>query len=183
MKQFLPDANETEGIGFFTSCFLVLHKNIPADANSQARATTRDQVFLNDDTLTAFRQRLDPAELEIDDKEVTLFIRALRLLNIQPSFHLTELEPSLACQIANETLAKISRLQLKGWPKVSSKCTTTKCTMLEYFLKDKDKGYYISSYKTCQFAKAIPELKKQRWPQLMLLAASDVVAPDYRYSF
>ncbi|KAJ8118122.1 hypothetical protein OPT61_g838 [Boeremia exigua] len=161
MKHFLPDADDIEDQGLFTSCFLTLPRKLTADTVSRSGSAKRNnKLFMNDDERTAFRQKLDVGKLTVSEKDSYSFTRALRILNIQPSFHLTDLEPSLRSDKVDNTLSKISHLQLSGWPKGSRASVTVKVLRLKHYLECKNK-----------------DIRTQHWPQLMLLATSDVVAP------
>ncbi|KAF1929441.1 uncharacterized protein M421DRAFT_4579 [Didymella exigua CBS 183.55] len=161
MVQFLPDVHGPLSAGYYTSCFLVLptgsHENAAPRSRTQAH---QNRAFLKSDSRLAFHQKIDRTSLDLSDEQTSRFARALRILDIQPSFHLTELEPSLDPSSKDGILSKISDKQLSGCPQVSTSSSTKKKLALKRYLDQKNK-----------------EVGQQQWPQFMLMAASDVVGP------
>ncbi|KAF3052225.1 hypothetical protein E8E11_010638 [Didymella keratinophila] len=163
MIRFLPDAAHAPAhYGWYTSCFLGVPRKLTGDAVPQRRTEQHgNQAFLRNNLHLAFHQKVDLMALSINEKEVLSFSRALRMLDMEPSFHLTELETSLATSTGDDALSQISDAHLDGWPPVSKVPIHEKKEALETYIKQKN-----------------DEVRTQQWPQLMLMATSDAVAPN-----
>lgn len=71
-----------------------------------------NQTFLKSDVHLAFHQKVDLTALTINKKERMSFSRVLRILELDPCFHLTELETSVASPTTDDILFRISEAQL-----------------------------------------------------------------------
>jgi hypothetical protein len=142
MITFLPDAAHGPAfIGYYTSCFLVLPKDPNLEHQPQKRTEKHgNQTFLKGDVHLAFHQKIDLTTLAINDKERLSFSRVLRILELDPSFHLTELETTVASPTTDDTLSKISEGQLADWPPVSSAPNDEKTEVLREYLRRKREG-------------------------------------------
>lgn len=139
--KFLPDAGYgPSSMGYFTSCFLVLPSEPVTNAMSHRGTQHPNQTFLHPDIHLAFHQKVDLRNLEITPKETSSFSRALRVLLLEPSFHLTELETSVASSTGDDALSEISDGQLVGWSPASSMSIKKKKQELETYLDRKRKG-------------------------------------------
>lgn len=142
MMRFLPDAAHGPGYyGWYTSCFLSLPRKVTADAVPERRTEPYDNpAFLRNNTHLAFHQKIELMALGISEKEMSSFSRALCMLEIEPSFHLTGLETSLAYSTGDPALSQISDAHLNGWPPVSNIPIQEKKEALETYLKQKNDG-------------------------------------------
>lgn len=141
LKQFLPDTYGPDGPSYYTSCFLTLPEHSPVDAASRGRTKEHtNNVFLNSDNHLAFHRKIDLTSFDISDQQKSAFARTLHILDLRPSFHMTELEASLAPSTVDKALWKISDRQLLGCPKISSASLDTKKWRLKQYLKRQDKG-------------------------------------------
>lgn len=178
MRNFLPSVRSPASTSYYTSCFLTLPLRPVVDLVPRSRTLPHaNPGFIHNDNYSAYHHEVDLAGLQISEKQTSAFTRALRILDLQPVYHLTELEPSLAPSTADTTLAKISNLQLSGWPKVSSASIDKKKLRFKRFLKAKNEGMQTMLIVDCYSANGTPETKKQKWPRLMVMAASNVVSP------
>jgi hypothetical protein len=178
MRSFLPDAPGLSPASYYTSCFLTLPTYPVADVKPRSRTEPHaNPTFLQYDNHSAYYQKVDLTNLQISEKQISSFTRALRILDLQPVFHLTELEPSLVLSTDDPALSRISDLQLQGWPKVSAAPIDKKKLRLKRLLKGKNEGESTLFAVHNGKANKTSEVRKQKWPQFMVMAASNVVSP------
>ncbi|KAJ4381007.1 hypothetical protein N0V86_003354 [Didymella sp. IMI 355093] len=161
MRSFFSDAQGLPSPSYYTSCFLTLPTYPVTDVKPRSRTEPHaNPAFLQHGNHSAYHQKVNLANLQISEKRISSFTRALHILDLQPVLHLTELEPSLVPSTDDPTLSTISDLQLKGWPEIPAAPIDKKKLRLERLLEGKNE-----------------EVSKQKWPQFMVMAASNTVSP------
>ncbi|XPS72360.1 hypothetical protein M3J09_004525 [Ascochyta lentis] len=160
MQTFLPGYNDA--VTYNTACFLTLAS--PKDDELVPHSRTARQAngqFLKSGNSLAFYQKLGPTQLEITEEQRTRFARALRVLNLRPHFHLSELERCIDSSTKDARLWEIGDVQIKDCPAPNPKMRLwKKKKKLQQYLQQKDE-----------------EVAKDSWPQLMHIATSSVVGP------
>lgn len=141
MQRFLPDTYSPMDGHYNTVCFLVLTLTAPTKATSQGRKQIHtNRQFLHSDNHLAFYQSIDVANLRIDEEQRLRFARALRILDIQPHFNLSELESLITPSNKDESVWRICDNQLAGCPKPSTDSLQIKMEKLKQYLEAKDQG-------------------------------------------
>ncbi|KAF1963081.1 hypothetical protein CC80DRAFT_487488 [Byssothecium circinans] len=165
MVRFLPSLNRRESNVRYTSAFLVLGSGtFHAPTNGHVTASHTNPLFMHDDHHLAFRQSVDPTKLLLSDNQCQRFSKAMRILDLTPHFHLTQMESSIA-SIASPTsdnsLLEICDFQLPGHPEPTFASRRVRAKKLKAYSRQQNQ-----------------ELSKLSWPQLQLLAASDTAGPN-----
>ncbi|KAF2130768.1 hypothetical protein P153DRAFT_395196 [Dothidotthia symphoricarpi CBS 119687] len=161
LVRFLPNTKSMDGKSYHTSCFLALPHCSSGSQQGGRTALSKHSSFLKADNHLAFHQVIDPTTLSINEEQNKRFSRALRILDLKPHWQLTELETLIKPPARDNALWEICDFQIENCPEPTKKSRKEKNENL--------KGY---------IAVKSEELGKESWPQLMVIASSDVVAPD-----
>jgi hypothetical protein len=141
MINFLPDASNYADCSYYSTCFLGLSSPTrTADQSHDRVAPHQNDAFLKADNHFAFHQIIDPTQLNITKKQKLSFARAIRILGLQPYYHLNELHACLRPENDEEDLWAICHNQLKGCPKPSSKSRSEKKRLLHEYIRSKSQG-------------------------------------------
>jgi hypothetical protein len=98
-------------------------------------------MFLKNDNHLAFHQTLDPAQLILTEKQRLRFARALRILGLQPQYHVSELESSIIPSTKDDAaLWAICDKQLPECPAPLQTSEATKQKALRQYVHSKNKG-------------------------------------------
>lgn len=103
-------------------------------------AAGKHKHFLNVDNHLAFCQIIDLSELGITEKEKLRFARIMRILDLKPAFHITELETLIDPSTQDSELWEICNAQLKDCPRPTYASTETKKILLMKYLEKKGRG-------------------------------------------
>lgn len=141
LVNFLPDANGFSECSYYTTCFLSLAVPMQTSGPTQVRtATHRNDVYLAANHHMAFHQTIDPNDLNISKQQKLCFARAMRVLGLQPFYHLTELETLITANSEDEALCAIGHGPLRGRPKPTQEKPAMKRKLLSKYLQAKSQG-------------------------------------------
>jgi hypothetical protein len=144
LTSFLPDAIGYSEISYYTSCFLDL-SSPPSAANPQSQgrlASHRNTVYAGGNNHLAFHEVMDPAQINITTQQKRGFAKAMRILDLEPYYHLTELEALLNPDNDDEALWAICDGQILGCPKPSEAERPVKKRLLKEYLQTKSQGLW-----------------------------------------
>jgi hypothetical protein len=117
MHEFLPNSYSLGEYAYYTACYLALPGLVGRTGSSPDGKTTREcGMFEDPNTHTAFCEILDPHSLAISEKQRFRFTRAMKRLNIAPSYHLSQLEPQIIHPIKDDDLMNICSCRLSDCP-------------------------------------------------------------------
>jgi len=99
MTKFMPYAQcvdlEFEDAQY-TKCLLVPASQPPSKAVAEnTKAAYAHQQFAKPDDNISFRQTIMPSSVVLSEKQRLQFTRAMRILDLRPHFHLTEMEKAM----------------------------------------------------------------------------------------
>jgi hypothetical protein len=150
LQTFLPGGCRFSEASYYTSCFLALAAPEEARTPTQGRRSVHPSgMFLKCDNHLAYHQTVDPAQFILTEKQRLQFARALRILGLQPQYHLSELQASINPTTKDDDdLWTICDKQLPDCPKPLPTSDATKRDALRQYIRSKNKG----KLKTPEFA-------------------------------
>jgi hypothetical protein len=141
LEAFLPFTNSTSDCFYYTSGFLALATTQDTQTSANGRGSTdRSGVFLKDDNHLAFHRILDPAQLILPEKQRPRFARALRILGLEPHYHLSELEASINPSNKDDTFWAFCSKQMTDCPAPLQTSEAKKRSALQQYIHSKSKG-------------------------------------------
>ena len=145
MNSFLPEAGPPEYYTYYTLCYLALCTDSSGKhVGDDGKSARYPQLFAEDGDRTAFRQIIDPASLTLSANQRLRFARAMRILGLQPHYHLSELQV-LISPIKDDSLLKICACFKKDCPCPKDLSMWDKSNLLDEYLAGKNKGQYCPS--------------------------------------
>lgn len=120
---------------------------------------------------------MDADHLGITELQKLRFPRAMRLLGIQPHYHLTELASIASRDKDRKAFWAAYEQQLAGITK-KSHLKKKKKELLDQYLRAKSQGTFLLAHQSPTITDSLTiEISKQAWPKLMLMSTSDAVCP------
>ena len=178
LHNFLPNTYDMAECSYYTTCFLGLPSAFESDHTSPGRmAPDQHDLYLQKENHLAFHQIIDLSKVNITEKQRLLFARALRILGLKPFFHMSELEALLTPTITDEALRAINDGHMAGCPKPPRVTQAKKMELLRDYMQAKNSGKLEHACAIHLSNSISIELAKQPWPQFMIMATSDAVAP------
>ncbi|KAF1851796.1 uncharacterized protein K460DRAFT_41392 [Cucurbitaria berberidis CBS 394.84] len=105
VQSFLPEDTFQGDCIYYTSCFLALTQDMETESKSHGRTSThKNNLFLKPGNHLAFHQVLDPARFNLTEDQRLRFTRAMRTLDLQPYYHLSELETIVTSATQDDAL-------------------------------------------------------------------------------
>ena len=142
LVQFLPDVFGPSYASLDTAGFLTLATQSQPSPVSQARAETdKNGAFFKDGNHLAFHKTINLSDLSITEEQKLRFSRAMRILELKPYFHITELEDLIKpTNTADKSLWECCHRPLEGCPKPTAEARRVKRKKLEKYLQGKNEG-------------------------------------------
>jgi hypothetical protein len=98
--------------------------------------------YFKDENHLASYQVADLAQLNITDEQKLRFARAMRVIDIKPHYHVTELEALLDPSNVDKSFWAACNRQLAGCPKPRSSKRSEKKKSLEKYLQKSNEGKF-----------------------------------------
>jgi hypothetical protein len=142
LQTFLPSAVYFGDCSYYTSGFVALTAPEKAQTPTHGRGSAHSNaMFLAGDNHLAFHQIVDPAQLVLTEAQRLRFARALRILGLQPQYHLSEMEASINPSTEDDdVLWAICDMQLPQCPAPLKTSQATKKKALWQYIDSKNKG-------------------------------------------
>jgi len=102
--------------------------------------SSNNSSFVREDNHLGFRQPIDPSTLTLSNEQHQRFAKAMRVLDLSPYYHLTELESMISPPSNDASLWEICYHKLPGCPIPTNTSIKVKAKKLEQYLKRKHKG-------------------------------------------
>ncbi|KAF2872997.1 hypothetical protein BDV95DRAFT_617753 [Massariosphaeria phaeospora] len=169
LARFLPETGRHYDYeSYYTLCYLALAADSKKqDVTSEPKDSQLHELFAPQEDHNAYRRVIAPSSLDLSERQRSRFARAMRILDLKPHYHLSELEPHVQQPIKDTVLLDMCSCKLNACP---SKDCGTSPTDASIQAQARKLNQYIS--------RKNKELSTQTWPQLTMLAASDVIFPD-----
>jgi hypothetical protein len=142
LQQFLPIECRFSDCSYYTSGFLALAAPNEVQSTTHGRSSAHSNaMFLGNNNHLAFHQTVDPAQFILTEKQRLRFARALRILGLQPEYHLSELETNIdPSNQEDDALWAICDAQLAKCPAPLKTSKSTKKKALQQHVHSKNKG-------------------------------------------
>jgi hypothetical protein len=103
-------------------------------------APHQNNAFLKPDNHFAFQQVIDPTQIGISEQQKLRYARALRILGLQPHFHISELDALLTPDNKDAAFWTICHRQVDDCPKISNKPARVKRKLFREYLRTMTQG-------------------------------------------
>jgi hypothetical protein len=144
MTEFLPDAQYVD-LEFedaqYTICLLVPASQPPSKAVAGNKKTAyAHQQFADPNDDISFRQTVMPSSVVLSKKQQLQFARAMRILDLRPHFHLTDMEKVMTPAIKDGDLLGICACSRQICPCDKKVNLDEKILRLGQYLTNKNSG-------------------------------------------
>lgn len=141
----VPAAFDITGDAYYTISFLVPVSMAPKRPVQEIEESVYyHQQFIDPNSQAAFRQVIDPQSLVLTDSVKMDFARAMRVLNLQPHYHLSQLEPLFIPVVQDKALMTICKCERSTCPCDKDLDSFDKLQNLEEFLEAKNQGSWTA---------------------------------------